>query len=322
MSLHVELYRRMLLIRLFEQRVARLYAGGEIPGFVHLYIGEEAVAVGVCSCLNRDDFITSTHRGHGHLIAKGGDVRLMMAELFGKGTGYCKGKGGSMHIADPDLGILGANGIVGGGIPMAVGAGYSARLRRSGQVAAAFFGDGATNQGTFHESLNMAAAWKLPVLFVCENNAFGVGTRYDRVAGQTDIARRAEGYGMPGLRVDGNDVLAVRQAAEEAVSRARAGDGPALLVCRTWRHRGHFEGESATYRDKQEQAEWLEKDPLARLARRLEADGTGKDKLDGMASEVQAVIDEAVAFARSSPPPDPAEALAGLFREGGEPPCR
>ena len=314
-ALHLDLHRKMLTIRKFETLVARLYSGGEIPGFVHLCIGQEATAVGVCSCLEKSDFITSTHRGHGHLIAKGGDVKRMMAELFAKRTGYCKGKGGSMHIADPSLGILGANGIVGGGLPMSVGAGYSARLRQSGQVAVAFFGDGATNEGTFHESMNMAAAWKLPVVFVCENNNFGVGTRYDRVVGQTDIAKRAIGYGMPGVPVDGNDVLAVREVAQQAIDRARAGEGPTLLVCRTWRHRGHFEGEVVGYWDPQELAEWKQKDPITRLASVLEAEGVSSGVLAEAEPEVDQLLDRAVEYARSSPPPAPEEALQDLYRE-------
>ena len=312
-ALHLELHRKMLVIRKFETLVAKLYAGGEIPGFVHLCIGQEATAVGVCSALETTDYITSTHRGHGHLIAKGGDVKRMMAELFAKRTGYCKGKGGSMHIADPSLGILGANGIVAGGLPMAVGAGYSAHLRKSGQVAVAFFGDGATNEGAFHEAMNMASAWKLPVVFVCENNNFGVGTRYDRVAGEPDITKRAAGYGMPGVLVDGNDVLAVREAALQAVGKARSGGGPTLLVCRTWRHRGHFEGEVVGYWKSEELAEWKEKDPISRLARVLEQEGVASDLFPDAESHVAQLLEDAVDFARSSPAPEPEEALQDLF---------
>ena len=310
----IELYRRMLTIRRFEERTARLYAEGEVPGFVHLYAGEEAVAVGVCAALRKDDFITSTHRGHGHLIAKGGNLDLMMAELCAKATGYCKGKGGSMHIADLELGILGANGIVCGGLGIATGAGYSAKLRGSSQVTAAFFGDGATNEGLFHEAMNMASAWKLPVLFVCENNQFGVSTRIDRVVGESDLSRRAVGYGMPSAVVDGNDVLAVEQAAAEAVRRARSGGGATFLVARTFRHRGHFEGEVVTYWGKEELADWKQKDPILRLGQKLKTEaGLGEEQLKGYLKEVETRIDQAVAFARRSPAPAPQDALEDLF---------
>lgn len=314
------LYRQMLLIRRFEERVARLYADGEIPGFVHLYIGEEAVAVGVCGNLHSGDFITSTHRGHGHLIAKGGDLKLMMAELFGKETGYCRGKGGSMHIADLDLGILGANGIVGGGFPIATGAGYSIRLRRTDQVVVDFFGDGATNEGVFHEALNMTSAWKLPVVFVCENNQFGVSTRITRVTNNANLADRAYGYGVPAVTIDGNDVLAVQRAAAEAITRARSGGGPTLIVAQTFRHHGHFEGEAVTYWDKDELASWKANDPLLKLAETLRRDaGWTEGDLAALEREVEAELEEAVVFARQSAYPDPTEALTDLFHrtEGG-----
>ncbi len=315
----VELYRKMVTIRRFEERTARLYAEGEVPGFVHLYAGEEAVAVGVCAALRHEDFITSTHRGHGHLIAKGGNLDLMMAELYGKSSGYCKGKGGSMHIADLELGILGANGIVGGGLGIAVGSGYSAKLRGTAQVTVCFFGDGASNEGIFHEAMNMSSAWKLPVLFVCENNQFGVSTRLNRVVGESDLCRRAAGYGMPAAAVDGNDVLAVEQAAAEAVGRARSGGGPTFLVARTFRHRGHFEGEVVTYWDKGELAGWKQQDPIQRLGQELkEKAGLSEEQLKGYLKEVEASIDEAVAFARRSPAPAPEEALQGLFGQAGE----
>lgn len=307
-------YATMLKIRKFEQKVVRLYADGELPGFVHLYIGEEAVAVGVCSNLNDDDFITSTHRGHGHLIAKGGDVKLMMAELMGKKTGYCKGKGGSMHIADLNIGILGANGIVGGGLPMAVGAGYSAKLRQTKQVTVAFFGDGASNEGTFHESLNMAAAWKLPVIFICENNKFGVSTRIDRVTNTKNIADRAKGYDIPGVNVDGNDIGAVAQASGEAIARARAGEGPTLIVADTFRHRGHFEGEVVTYWEKEELNAWKEQDPITRYGKHLMDTGKAiQADLEALEQDVDALIEEAVTFARESAFPEPEDALEDLF---------
>ena len=257
------MFDRMLKIRHFEDRVKDLFAAGELPGFVHLYLGEEAVAAGVCAALKDDDYITSTHRGHGHIIAKGGEMKYMMAELYGKATGYNKGKGGSMHIAYPKLGILGANGIVGAGLPIATGAGMSAKLRKTDQVTACFFGDGAYNEGTFHESLNIGGAFNLPVIYVCENNLYAVGTRQSQVRKVEDIADRAAGYGMPGVVVDGNDVIAVYEATKEAVDRARAGDGPTLIECKTYRWRTHFEGEPDTYRPPEEVAAWLKREPIA-----------------------------------------------------------
>ena len=307
------LYEKMLTIRRFEERVSGLYSAGEIPGFVHLYIGEEAIAVGACANLNADDFITSTHRGHGHLIAKGGNLRMMMAELFGKKTGYCKGKGGSMHIADLDLGILGANGIVGGGIPIAVGAGYSAKLRETKQVCIAFFGDGAGNEGNFHESLNMASAWDLPVIFICENNKFGVSTRISRITNIDDLSERAKGYGIPGIRADGMDVLEMERITGEAVKSARIGKGPSLIVAETFRFHGHFEGESVTYWDEKELKGWLEKDPIKKLEKILIEEGIKKDELEAIDSEIKKTLDDAVEFARQSDFPNPAEALDDLF---------
>ena len=309
------LYERMLLIRRFEERVADLYAKGKLPGFVHLYIGEEAVAVGVCSVLRDKDFITSTHRGHGHTIAKGGDVSRMMAELYGRSTGYCKGKGGSMHITDMSVGMLGANGIVAGGIPIAVGAAYgAAKIRGTDQVAVAFFGDGASNEGPFHESCNMATAWDLPVVFACENNLYGVGTRLGCVSASEDVVARAAAYGMPGVTVDGNDVVAVREAAAEAVARARRGQGPTLLECKTWRHKGHFEGENPSYWDEDERQRWLTEDPVTKFATRLiDAGMVTQDELDDLDRRAQRRVDEAVDFAEASPDPVPEDALADVF---------
>ncbi|MEZ4518742.1 MAG: thiamine pyrophosphate-dependent dehydrogenase E1 component subunit alpha [Chloroflexota bacterium] len=314
-ELLLHLYERMQLIRQFELRVEMLFAEGKLPGFVHLYTGQEAIAVGVCSTLNTDDFITSTHRGHGHTIAKGGDVRRMMAELFGKSTGYCKGKGGSMHITDMSIGMLGANGIVAGGIPMAVGAAYgAAKIRKTKQVAVPFFGDGATNEGAFHEAANMASAWDLPVVFACENNLYGVGTRLDRVCATSEVSVRASGYSIPSVIVDGNDVLAVREAALQAVAKARAGGGPTFLECRTWRHRGHFEGEVITYWEQEEVKEWMARDPLLLLANRLtEAGIATTEELAAIEQAVVGQIDDAVAFAESSPLPNPEEALDDVY---------
>ena len=309
----IRLHETMLKIRRFEEHVSKLYADGEIPGFVHLYIGEEAVAVGTCSNLNNDDFITSTHRGHGHLIAKGGDIKLMMAELYAKKDGYCKGKGGSMHIADMNLGILGANGIVGGGLPIAVGAGYSAKLRKTEQVCVAFFGDGASNEGVFHEALNFTSAWDLPVIFVCENNKFGVSTRITRITNIDDISKRAAGYGIPGVTVDGMDVLKVRETIGSAVKRARSGKGPTLVVADTFRFHGHFEGEAVNYWEEEELKKWKERDPLIITKKALTEAGLSKKELENMDKKIQDEIDEAVEFARQSDYPEPEEAMDDLF---------
>jgi pyruvate dehydrogenase E1 component alpha subunit len=311
----VMLFEKMLLIRRFEERVRDLFAKGKLPGFVHLYIGQEAIAVGACAVLRKDDFITSTHRGHGHTIAKGGDVKKMMAELFGKETGYCRGKGGSMHITDMSIGMLGANGIVAGGPPIAVGAAYgAAKIRNTDQVAVSFFGDGATNEGPFAEACNMASAWKLPVIFVCENNMFGVSTNLARVAPTCDIASRAAAYCMPAVTVDGNDVLAVREAVSGAVERARAGNGPTFIECKTWRHQGHFEGENPTYRDQSEHAKWLAQDPIPRFMKfLLEKNVAVQSELVAIDHKVNRMIEDSVQFAIDSPFPKPEEALEDVF---------
>lgn len=311
----LHLFERMLLIRRFEEKVAELFSKGKLPGFVHLYIGQEAVAVGACDTLRRDDFITSTHRGHGHVIAKGGDVNKMMAELYGKETGYCRGKGGSMHITDMSIGMLGANGIVAGGPPIATGAAYgAAKIRKTDQVALAFFGDGATNEGPFAEACNMASAWKLPVIFVCENNLFGVSTRLGRVAPTEDVASRAAAFAIPAVTVDGNDVIAVREACKEAVSRARAGNGPSFIECKTWRHHGHFEGENPTYRSEKEHKEWLEHDPILKFRTQLlDAKIVESTEFDEIETKVMRIIAEAVQFAETSPLPAPESALEDVF---------
>lgn len=300
----IEMYKVMKRIREFETNASRLFAEGSIPGFVHLYLGEEAVATGVCSSMNEDDYITSTHRGHGHIIAKGGDTKYMMAELFGKETGYCKGKGGSMHIADATKGILGANGIVGAGHNIAVGAGLSAKYRKSGQVCACFFGDGSTNQGTFHESINLASIWKLPVVFVCENNLYGISMSQARHQAIQDVADRAVAYNIPGVVVDGNDIFAVYEAATEAVARARSGQGPTLIECKTYRHKGHFEGDPTTYRPSDEVQEWMTKDPLPRAAAYLlDNDIVTEEELKRIDAEIVKEIAEAIKFAEDSPVP-------------------
>jgi pyruvate dehydrogenase E1 component alpha subunit len=297
----IEMYRTMMKIRKFETKAMDLFAKGSIPGFVHLYLGEEAVATGVCANLNDDDYITSTHRGHGHIVAKGGDLKFMMAELFGKETGYCKGKGGSMHIADATKGILGANGIVGAGHNIAAGAGLSIAYRGTEQVCVCFFGDASTNQGTFHESLNLASVWKLPVVFVCENNLYGISLSQSKHQAIKDISDRAVAYNMPGITVDGNDVFAVYEAAEEAIKRARAGQGPTLIECKTYRHRGHFEGDPGAYKPKEEVEEWMAKDPIPRYeAFLLENEILTKKELDKVVASVDDAIKEAIDFADNS----------------------
>lgn len=308
-----ENFETMYRIRRFENSVSELYADSKIPGFVHLYIGEEAVATGICACLTNEDTITSTHRGHGHLIAKGGEPRYMMAELYGKSTGYCKGKGGSMHIADADLGILGANGIVGGGLPIATGSAYAHKLMNKGNVAVAMFGDGATNEGTFHEAMNAASAWDLPMVFVCENNNYGVSTRISRVSNLPSIASRAAGYGMRAHIVDGNDVEAVYSVAQKAVEAARAGFGPTFIECRTFRHHGHFEGEYVNYLLKNEKENWLKNDPIILAEERLLETGVSKEEIDAIKAAVDKQIDEAIEFAENSPYPTPKDALTDLY---------
>lgn len=312
----LEMYRTMVKIRFFELKAAELFAAGKIPGFVHLYVGEEAVATGVCANLTDKDYITSTHRGHGHLIAKGGRIDLMMAELFGKATGYCKGKGGSMHIADVELGILGANGIVGAGLPIATGAAFACKYKKTDRVAVCFFGDGASNRGTFHEALNMASIWKLPVIYVAENNMYGISNYQKNHMNIADIADRAAAYGIPGVVVDGNDVIAVYEAASEAVARARKGDGPTLIECKTWRHRGHFEGDPQVYKDPAEQEAWLKKDPIPRFeAKLLELNYATQGDLEAIKSEIQAEVEAAVRFAESSPDPSPEDVYTDVYAD-------
>src|SRR3954453_20096944 len=258
----LDLYERMVQIRTFEDTASKKFADGKMAGFVHLYAGEEAVAVGVCAHLTDKDYITSTHRGHGHCIAKGVDIEGMVAELMGKATGSCKGKGGSMHIADVDKGMLGANGIVGGGPPLAAGAALTAKTLGTGGVAVCFFGDGASNQGTFHESLNLAAIWKLPVVFVCENNGYAESTPFHYHCSTTDVANRASAYEMPGLVVDGLDLFAVYEASGEAIARARRGEGPTLIEAKTYRYYGHFQGDMVTYRTEAEVDRYRQRDAI------------------------------------------------------------
>jgi len=309
-----EIHRTMLEIRFFEEKVFELYAQNLVPGTIHLYLGEEAVAVGVCSTLRKDDYITSTHRGHGHCIAKGAELKRIMAEILGKKTGYCKGKGGSMHIADFSVGMLGATAVVGAGIPIAVGAGLSIKLDKTDQVVACFFGEGASNQGTFHEGINMASVWNLPVIFVCENNLYAMGTRQSKAMKIENIADRAIAYGIPGVVVDGNDVLAVLEVTQRAVERARRGEGPTLIECKTYRHKGHSRVDPARYRSKEEVEEWLAKDPIKRFKQKLlQTHILTESEIQKIESEVLAKIEEAVEFAMQSPYPMREEALEDIY---------
>src|SRR6266702_2832498 len=313
-SLLLKMYEQMLTIRHFEERAGREFAAGKIPGFVHLYAGEEAVAVGVCTHLTDDDFITSHHRGHGHCIAKGVGIQEMVAELLGREAGACRGKGGSMHIADVHKGMLGANGIVGGGFPLATGAGLTAKFNGRGQVAVCFFGDGASNQGTFHESLNLASIWKLPVIFVAENNGYAETTPVTYHMSCRDIADRAAGYNMPGVTVDGLDVFAVYEAASEAIARARRGEGPSLIECKTYRYHGHFEGDAVTYRTKEEEAAYHARDPIQSFRHTLVERGIATaEEIDAIDKKAQDSIDLAWEFGESAPYPAPEEALTDVY---------
>ena len=310
----LHMYKQMRTIRVFEERASDEFLAGKIPGFVHLYAGEEAVAVGVCSHLTDDDFITSHHRGHGHCIAKGVDLYAMVAELLGRESGACRGKGGSMHIADVHKGMLGANGIVGGGFPLAAGAGLTARTNGRGQVAACFFGDGAANQGTFHEGLNLAGIWKLPVIFVAENNGYAESTPVSYHMSCRDIADRAAGYGMPGVTVDGLDIFAVYEAAGEAIARARRGEGPSLIECKTYRYHGHFVGDTMTYRTKEEVASYRARDAILALRQAIEKRGIADaEELDAIDKQVKEDIDDAWRVAEESPLPEPEETLSDVY---------
>jgi len=311
-----DLHRRMVRIRLFEEAAGRLAEANRLPGFLHLYVGEEAVASGVCGALNDDDHITSTHRGHGHLVAKGGDFNRMMAELMGKATGYCKGKGGSMHISDTSLGMLGANGIVGAGSPIAVGAAFANRYRGRGQVAVAFFGDGSTNIGAFHEAANMACALHLPIVFACENNEYGEFTPRHKTMAITDIVDRAAGYGMPGVIVDGMDVIAVHEAAVEAVERARQGGGPSLIEAKTYRYYNHhgIQNLGLKYRPDEEVAAWKQRDPIFTFEDRMIENGVAtREKVDEIWAELKQDIETAIQFADDSPYPTPDQIMVDVY---------
>ncbi|RYL93167.1 thiamine pyrophosphate-dependent dehydrogenase E1 component subunit alpha [Sporolactobacillus sp. Y61] len=308
-------YKKMQEIRQFENTVHGIFEKGEIPGFVHLYAGEEAVAVGVCAHLTDSDSITSTHRGHGHCIAKGCDLDGMMAEIFGRSTGLCKGKGGSMHIADVSKGMLGANGIVGAGLPLSIGAGLTAKVKKTDNVAVCFFGDGASNHGTFHEAINIAAIWKLPVIFVNENNGFGEASTFDYASACDRVSDFAKVYKIAGETVDGRDVQAVYKAAGKAVERARSGKGPTILECLTYRDYGHFEGDTQTYKNKEVQERALnEDDPIRIFEEHAKSSKLLSEKeIKDIGAEVKAEIDHAVKFAESSPFPDASQLTTDVY---------
>jgi pyruvate dehydrogenase E1 component alpha subunit len=300
----VDLLRRMWLIRAFEEKVSALYAAREIQGLVHLGIGQEAVAVGTCSLLSREDYVYGGHRSHGHAIAKGADINRLIAEIAGRATGYCAGKGGSMHIAAPEVGFVTATGVVGGTIPLALGAAFAAKEKKKGQLAMVFFGDGAGQAGPFHESLNIASLWKLPVIFVCENNGYAEFTPLSAHTKIERLAQHAKTYGIPNSTIDGNDLFAVRQAARKAVEQARAGKGPIFIECLTHRLRGHYEGDPAKYRELSQLAEWKKKDPIARFTKALKASKSITEKeTQAVEHEARALVEKAAAFALASPWP-------------------
>lgn len=309
-ELAVEFYTNMYKIRRFEEEVFEFYKNGQMAGLAHLYIGEEAVAAGACAAIQPQDYIGSTHRGHGHLVARGADTKKMMAEILGKATGYSKGKGGSMHIMAMDIGILGANGIVGGGIPTATGAAYSAKYRGTDQVTLCFFGDGAANEGTFHECINMAAAWDLPIVYIIENNLYGITVDSRRVTKEHDLAKRAAGYGIPGYTIDGNDVEAVYETVSKAVRDAREGNGPSIVECKTYRHHGHNGSDDCAYRPAGELEEWKKKDPLKVF---LERGYLTEEEQKEIETRTDLELEEACRFAAESPYPDASELMTDIF---------
>jgi len=310
----LNLYKTMVRIRNFEIMAEKLFLEGELPGFIHLYIGEEAIATGIITNLKKEDFITSTHRGHGHMIAKGADINRMMAELYGRTTGYCKGKGGSMHIADFSIGVLGANGVVGGGLPIAVGAGLGVKMKKGDQVVVTFFGDGASNTGAFHESLNFASVYKLPIIFVIENNQFASTVRAKDTTSVENISDRAVGYGIPGITIDGNDVMTVYETAKEIIKRAREGGGPSLLEAKTYRIKGHFVGDPELYRDKKEIKKFWLNEPIKKFEKKLlESKMLNEIEKKKIWEDSEKEIKEAVEFAKESPMPSKEDALTDLF---------
>ena len=312
----VDYLRDMKRIRAFEERIDRLFLEARIHGTTHLCIGQEAIPVGACAAVEPADLANGSHRGHGLAIAKGLATDRLMAELLGRRDGYCQGKGGTQHVASLALGFLGTNGITGGGVPVATGAALTAKLRHTGQVALTFFGDGATNQGTFHESLNMAATWKLPIVFVCENNLYAMSTSINAVTSVQHLAQRAVAYNMPAATIDGNDVLVVRDTVARAVAGARAGHGPTFIECETYRHRGHSKSDQCEYRTDQEEAEWHERDPIRKSEQRLLDEGhVAADAIEALDAQVAAEIDAALAFAEASPPLDPEMATQHVYAE-------
>lgn len=318
-ELSLEFYHEMQRLRFFENKASELFTQAMLAGNIHLYIGQEAAAVGACKALEPSDYIVCTHRGHGQCIAKGCETDKMMAELFGKETGYCKGKGGSMHIADLNLGILGANGIVGAGTAIGAGSALASKIMDKDEVTLVFFGDGASNEGYFHESLNMASAWKLPVVYFCENNKYGVSVCIDRVCNVEDIADRAAAYGIPGVVVDGNDVHAVYEAVVDAVKYAREGNGPTLIEAKTYRHHGHYEGDPQVYKTKEEMEKWLNLDPIERLKKDiLSYKLASESEIEEIDQKVKEEIDNAVEFAKESPYPDATKVMEDVYAEDNE----
>ena len=315
---YLKMYEEMIRIREFESKAAECFTKGMLAGNIHLCIGQEASAVGTNMALEKRDFITATHRGHGQCISKGAKTNLMMAELFGKSTGYCKGKGGSMHIADVSLGILGANGIVGAGLPLATGSGLASKIRGTDEVTVSFFGDAASNQGTFHESINMAAAWKLPVIFLCENNGYGVSVPIHEVTNTEDISARAQGYGIPGLTVDGNDPIAVYEAVKEAVEYARSGRGPSLIECKTFRQQGHYMGDPASYRPASYLEEALDKDCIPNFRKTLLENDIDEAEIEKVEAMIKEEIEAAYEFANNSPYPDVKEVITDVYSSDNE----
>ncbi|MEC9278319.1 MAG: thiamine pyrophosphate-dependent dehydrogenase E1 component subunit alpha [Chloroflexota bacterium] len=319
-ELYMLMLRRMMLIRRFDETVKDLVQSGELVGMAHCYIGEEAVAVGACTALRDEDYITGNHRSHGHPISKGGDIRRAMAELLGKATGYCKGKGGSMHLADFEIGILGESGIVASALPVAVGAALGSRMQNNDRVVISFFGDGASNQGACHEAMNMASIWKLPVIFLCENNQYAVTTSYRDTVAVENISDRAQAYNMPGILVDGQDVMEMHEVTVQAIQRARAGEGPSLIEARTYRYEDHSEGLNRIlrepYRTEEEIEEWKKRDPIALHSKWLSEQGVAtKAEIDKIWSEVNDAIDDAVKFARESPYPEASDLFTDMYAD-------
>ena len=316
-EIDLALYRKMLVIRRCEEQLARSHQAGMIMGACHTYVGEEAIATGVCAHLRDDDAVFSTHRGHGHALAKGVPPAQLVAELFGKATGCSQGRGGCMHLFAPEVGMMGTSGIVGPCILQAAGAGYSYMLLKTDQVGVAFFGDGAVNNGAFHEGLNLAAIFKLPTLFVCENNMYATEVPFEYAAGDIDVARKAAGYGLPGVALDGNDVTAVYEAAGEAIARARQGGGPSLIECKTYRTRPHSEGMRDTgYRTQEEIDRWKKRDPIDQFRQRLlNTETVGEEDFEAIDTEIKALIQEALEFAQNSPWPDPATATDHIYSD-------